>query len=99
MSINGDHLAIANPLSGFGLYSLKSGDLVRAFGQDVGYKRATPVKFIEFGKAIVGGSTVGEVNIWDIDTGRKIDTLLHTGAPIGLSMHDILKYSIRQVIA
>ncbi|RPD78035.1 WD40 repeat-like protein, partial [Lentinus tigrinus ALCF2SS1-7] len=68
VSIDGERLALANPLSGFGIYSLKSGDLVRAFGHEVGHKRATPVKFIESGKAIVGGTTVGEVNIWDIET-------------------------------
>lgn len=79
VSIDGKRLAIANPLSGFGIYTLHSGDLVRAFGHEVGHKRATPVKFIEFGKAIVGGSTVGEVNVWDIETGRKVQTITHTG--------------------
>ncbi|KAI0695270.1 WD40-repeat-containing domain protein [Cerioporus squamosus] len=83
VSIDGEYLALANPLSGFGLYSLRSGDLVRAFGHEVGFKRATPVKFIESGKAIIGGSTVGEVNIWDIETGRKVQTLLHTGTSFG----------------
>ncbi|RPD62188.1 hypothetical protein L227DRAFT_609435 [Lentinus tigrinus ALCF2SS1-6] len=77
VSIDGERLALANPLSGFGIYSLKSGDLVRAFGHEVGHKRATPVKFIESGKAIVGGTTVGEVNIWDIETGRKVQTIMH----------------------
>ncbi|RPD60446.1 WD40 repeat-like protein, partial [Lentinus tigrinus ALCF2SS1-7] len=68
VSVDDGRLAIANPLSGFGIYSLRSGDLIRAFGHEVGHKRATPVKFIESGKAIVGGTTVGEVNIWDIET-------------------------------
>ncbi|RPD56983.1 WD40 repeat-like protein, partial [Lentinus tigrinus ALCF2SS1-7] len=68
VSVDGEHLALANPLSGFGIYSLESGDLVRAFGHEVGHKRATPVKFIDSGKAIIGGTTVGEVNIWDIET-------------------------------
>ncbi len=53
---------------------------MRAFGQEVGQKRAFAVKFIESDKAIVGGSTVGEVNLWDIETGRKIQTLSHAGA-------------------
>ena len=81
VSANGRHLTVANPSSGFAIYSLRSGDLVRAFGHEVGHKRATPVKFIESGKAIVGGSTVGEVNIWDIETGRKLQTIMHTGTP------------------
>ncbi|KAI0689580.1 WD40-repeat-containing domain protein [Cerioporus squamosus] len=80
----GDRLAVANPLSGFSIYSLKSGDLVRAFGHEVGQKRAPAVKFIESDKAIVGGSTVGEVNVWDIETGRKIQTLSHAGASYNL---------------
>ena len=80
MSVDGERLAIANPLSGFGIYNLSSGGLVRAFGHEVGHKRATPVKFIDSGKAIVGGSTVGEVNIWDIESGRKIQTIVHSGA-------------------
>lgn len=76
---NGENLVIANPSSGFTLYSLKTGHLIRAFGHDVGQERATPVKFIESGTAIVGGTTVGAVNIWDVATGRKLQTLLHTG--------------------
>lgn len=53
---------------------------MRAFGHEVGQKRATGVKFIESDKAMVGGSTVGVVNVWDIETGRKIQTLTHAGA-------------------
>ena len=83
VSVDGERLAIANPLSGFGIYSLSSGALVRAFGHEVGHKRATPVKFIDSGKAIVGGTTVGEVNIWDIESGRKIQTIVHPGAHSG----------------
>ena len=75
----GDCIVIANPSTGFTLYSLETG------GHDVRQERATPVKFIESGSAIVGGTTVGAVNIWDLETGRKVQTLLHGGVWPSLS--------------
>ena len=79
MDVAGDLLITSNILTGFDLYSLGSGSLIRAFGHDVGEKRATAVKFIESGKAILGGTTVGEMVIWDVSTGRKLQTLTHAG--------------------
>ncbi|KAH9856305.1 WD40-repeat-containing domain protein [Lenzites betulinus] len=72
-------MAVSNLLTGFDLYSTSSGKLVRALGHDVGAKRATPVRFIESGSALVGGTTMGELMIWDTTTGRKLQTLIYHG--------------------
>lgn len=82
---SGESIVIANPLAGFTLYNVQTGDLVRAFGHDIGQERATSVKLIERGTAIVGGSTIGAVNIWDIETGRKVQTLIHGGERLRIS--------------
>ncbi|KAI0363409.1 WD40 repeat-like protein [Pilatotrama ljubarskyi] len=79
-SEDGLKMIVSNALTGFDLYAMPSGSLLRAFGQDVGLKRATPVRFIEQDYAIVGGTTIGEVCIWHRASGRKLQTLLHSGA-------------------
>ncbi len=76
---DGSLLIAANLLTGFDLYSLETGDLIRAFGHDVGEKRMTPVIFLESGTVILGGTTVGEMHLWDVSTGRKLQTLVHAG--------------------
>ena len=89
VSSDGQSLVASNLLTGFDLYDLDSGDLVRAFGHDVGDKRATPVKFTELDDAIVGGTTVGMMHVWDANTGRRVQTMLHSGGlypPPNLSM-------------
>ncbi|KAH9858477.1 WD40-repeat-containing domain protein, partial [Lenzites betulinus] len=63
---DGRAIIVSNALTGFDLYSVESGKILRAFGHEVGTKRATPVKFIEAGNAVVGGTTVGAIVIWDI---------------------------------
>ncbi len=78
--MRGDHLVACDPITGFNLYSLKSGHLVRAFGHGFQGHRAALAKLIEAESgAIVGGTTVGEVTIWDVVTGRKVQNLHHQG--------------------
>ncbi|KAI0689982.1 WD40-repeat-containing domain protein [Cerioporus squamosus] len=79
LSQDGTLLVISNLLTGFDLYSLETGELLRAFGHDVGGKYPTPVKFIEAESAIVGGSAVGEMHIWDTATGRRVQTISYGG--------------------
>ncbi|KAI1783787.1 WD40-repeat-containing domain protein [Ganoderma leucocontextum] len=79
MSSDGQSLVMSNLLTRFDLYDLISGDLIRAFGHDVGEKRAMPVKFTELDDVIVGGTTVGTMHAWDANTGRRVQTLVHSG--------------------
>ena len=79
MSSDNRSLVVSNLLTGFDLYDLDSGDLIRAFGHDVGDKRATPVKFTESDGVIIGGTTVGTMHAWDANTGRRVQTMFHSG--------------------
>ena len=79
ISDGGEYLITSSPLSGYDIYSVKSADLLRHFGHDAGEKRATSVKFLELEATVITGTTVGEVNIWEIHTGRRLQTLAHHG--------------------
>ena len=82
LSEDGEYLAVSNLVIGFYLYDLASGDIVRAFGHDVGERRATPVRFIESDGALVGGTTTGQMNIWDTSSGQQAQTLSHNGPDV-----------------
>nr|VWO96776.1 Guanine nucleotide-binding protein subunit beta-like protein (Cytoplasmic antigenic protein 1) [Ganoderma boninense] len=53
-SQDGKHLAVSNLTKGFDVFSLESGESVRSFEHD----------------ALLGGSTVGKVGIWDLVKGK-----------------------------
>ncbi|KAI0708453.1 WD40-repeat-containing domain protein, partial [Earliella scabrosa] len=66
LSEDGLYLAISNLTTGFDVYRTDTQKPVGSYKHDIGDSRPTPVLFIHGGHAIVGGSTVGIVNIWDI---------------------------------
>ena len=73
-------LAISDLVHGFTMYNCQSGGLIRRFIHEVGKRYPVPVLFIHQGRVIVGGRTVGHVNIWDIEDGRRIEALDIPGA-------------------
>lgn len=75
LSHDSARIIVSNLSTGFDLYTVASGDHSRAFGHEFGSRRATPVKFVECSDIIVGGTTVGEMVLWDTSSGRRIQTL------------------------
>ncbi|KAI9059350.1 WD40 repeat-like protein [Trametes sanguinea] len=80
LSFDDKSLVVSNALTGFDLYSLESGNLIRAFGHDMRARRATPVRFAETGQSIVGGTTIGEMLVWDVSSGRRMQSLPWEGS-------------------
>ncbi|KAI0659233.1 WD40-repeat-containing domain protein [Cubamyces menziesii] len=77
ISQDAKHIAISNVISGFDVYSIESGQAVCSFGHTVGQYRKIPVLLIHAGRALVGGNVQGDVHLWDVQSGRKLHSLLH----------------------
>ncbi|KAI0743706.1 WD40-repeat-containing domain protein, partial [Daedaleopsis nitida] len=73
LSPDGSLLAVGNLTTGFNVYRMDTPEPVRHYKHVVGKPQPTPVLFIHSGHAIVGGSTVGKVDMWDLTLGK-----LHT---------------------
>ncbi|KAI0375848.1 WD40 repeat-like protein [Pilatotrama ljubarskyi] len=82
VSPDGTTIAISNMVSGFDLYDLTSQAALRSFAHPVTTLRAVPVLFVHGGHALLGGSTVGKVHLWDVHNG-----LLHQTLPLGGEQH------------
>ncbi|KAL7280514.1 hypothetical protein ACG7TL_005446 [Trametes sanguinea] len=68
-------IALSNASLGFDIYSLKSGSPQYFLPTEVKHRRAIPVLFNHGGNTLVGGSTTGEVFVWEINTRRRHQTL------------------------
>ncbi|OSC99346.1 WD40 repeat-like protein, partial [Trametes coccinea BRFM310] len=66
LSDDGQRLAISNVLHGFDIYSMQSGAPLCAIEHDNRGAYPIPVTFIHGGLALLGGSTTGELMIWDV---------------------------------
>ncbi|KAI0746380.1 WD40-repeat-containing domain protein [Daedaleopsis nitida] len=76
LSPNGAFLAASTLASGFVVYDLEQGKIIRTFKHAQGEEqRAIPVLFIHGGYAVAGGSAVGTVNVWLVDSGCKLASL------------------------
>ncbi|TBU22722.1 hypothetical protein BD311DRAFT_811285 [Dichomitus squalens] len=75
LSSDGTYIAISDLSTGFEVYEMGTEVVYRSFEHDVGEPFPTPVLFIHNGNALVGGSTVGKVNIWDIHGMGKMHSL------------------------
>ncbi|KAI1789836.1 WD40-repeat-containing domain protein [Ganoderma leucocontextum] len=75
LSDNGEYIAISNMVSGFDVYAMATEAPYCSFEHDLGEPYPTPVLFVHGGKAIVGGSAVGKVDLWDLRLTRKMHTL------------------------
>ncbi|KAI0364053.1 WD40 repeat-like protein [Pilatotrama ljubarskyi] len=77
ISQDGHLIAVSNVISGFDVYAVDSGAAVCSFGHTVGEFRKVPVLFVHDGLALVGGNMHGDVHLWDVDSGRKLHSLVH----------------------
>ena len=75
LSPNGAYIAISDLSTGFEIYEMDTELVYGSFQHDVGEPFPTPVLFIHNGNALVGGSTVGNVNIWDVHGMGKMHSL------------------------
>ena len=69
LSADGQFLVISNLLTGFELFHMKAPAEVESlfsFTQDVSPGRPLPVRFLHRDHAIIGGTSHGQVNVWDV---------------------------------
>ncbi|KAG1908671.1 uncharacterized protein F5891DRAFT_974016 [Suillus fuscotomentosus] len=78
-SLSPDHkyLAVSNLCTGFYLYQLETGEPWGCLQQAISAGLWVPVKYIHGGFAVMGGSTSGQLNIWDFSTHKILQTLTH----------------------
>ncbi|KAL7279728.1 hypothetical protein ACG7TL_006135 [Trametes sanguinea] len=82
LSPDGSHIAVANLVNGFDIYDLEAGSLVLSLFHKVGKQYMVPVLYVHGGNAILGGSTVGYLDLWYVEgtLSRKMQTLSVPGA-------------------
>ncbi|CDO75320.1 hypothetical protein BN946_scf184517.g3 [Trametes cinnabarina] len=78
LSDDGQRLAISNVLRGFDIYSMQSGAPLCAIEHDNRGAYPIPVLFIHGGLALFGGSTTGELMIWDVIDTESGNVVLNT---------------------
>ncbi|KAG1882173.1 WD40-repeat-containing domain protein [Suillus subluteus] len=71
------YLAVSNLRTGFDLYQLETGEPWGCLRQAINTSLRVPVKYIHSGFAVMGGSTSGQLNIWDFSTRKILQTLTH----------------------
>ncbi|KAI0827604.1 WD40-repeat-containing domain protein [Trametes gibbosa] len=81
LSPDGSHIAVSNLVYGFDIYNINTDAAVLTVPYDFGKGYPVPVVYAHGGRAIIGGSTVGQVNIWYVDgsISRKMQTLAISG--------------------
>ncbi|KAI9068782.1 WD40 repeat-like protein, partial [Trametes sanguinea] len=70
VSHDSEYIVISNLHTGFDVYRLSSKELIKTFTHEVGRPHPAPVTFIHHSRAVLGGSTTGHVNIWDLRLGK-----------------------------
>ena len=70
MTDDGRKLVVSNMISGFDIYETETGKCLARLTHPVDRMFAVPVLFVHGGNAIVGGSSVGEVHLWNASTIR-----------------------------
>ena len=81
---DGEKLAVSNMVSGFDVYATATGMSLATLTHAVGSLYAVPVLFAHGGNAIIGGSTVGKVHLWDVHTGCEFQELVLQGTGLNL---------------
>ena len=79
---DGSKLVVSNMRSGFDIYDAATGTSLATLTHTVDQIRTVPVRFIHGGNVILGGSTVGLANLWDVATCRKQQSLVIGGTPL-----------------
>ncbi|KAI1786033.1 WD40-repeat-containing domain protein [Ganoderma leucocontextum] len=72
---DGRKLAVSNMVSGFDIYDTDTGSSLGTLSHVIDRIYAVPILFAHGGNAVIGGSTVGEIDIWDVANLRKHQTL------------------------
>ncbi|KAI0658042.1 WD40-repeat-containing domain protein [Cubamyces menziesii] len=77
LSPDGFNIAVANMVNGFDVYDLDTGAVVLSLFHKVGKEYPVPVQYVHGGNAILGGSTVGMLDLWYVEgtLSRKMQTL------------------------
>ncbi|KAH9896046.1 WD40-repeat-containing domain protein [Cubamyces lactineus] len=77
LSPDGSNIAVANMVNGFDVYDLDTGAVVLSLFHKVGKEYPVPVQYVHGGNAILGGSTVGMLDLWYVEgtLSRKMQTL------------------------
>ena len=79
LSDNARYIAVSSLGKGFDVYDVQSGAPKCSFPHGTGEKYLLPVLFIHGGNAIIGGTTTGTVNVWDVSQSLIIQELSHEG--------------------
>ncbi|KAI1785652.1 WD40-repeat-containing domain protein [Ganoderma leucocontextum] len=66
VSEDGTRIAISNVVRGFDIYSLRTGAPLCSLDQDMRRTFPTPVLWIHGGLALLGGTTTGQLTLWDV---------------------------------
>ncbi|KAI1783092.1 WD40-repeat-containing domain protein [Ganoderma leucocontextum] len=70
ITADGQKLVVSNMASGFDIYETATGNSLGTLNHAVGRVFAVPVLFVHGGNAVIAGSTVGEVHLWNVSTLR-----------------------------
>ena len=77
LSSNGDSITVSSLGKGFDVYDTLSGTAKCTFPHDAHEKYLTPILFIHGDTAVVTGTTIGTVTLWDVRSSLKIQDLPH----------------------
>ena len=66
ISTDGTRIVVSNGVRGFDIYSLASGVPLCTVDHEIRRKVPTPAIWIHGGLAILGGSTAGQLTLWDV---------------------------------
>lgn len=73
-------IAVSNVINGFDVYDIETEDHLFRLEQANPYWDPIPVLFIHGGRALIGGSSTGRMNVWDAETHAKLHTLRISGS-------------------
>lgn len=73
----GPYICVHNLSGAFVVYSIQQRRAIHSFRYDEGENIQLPSLFIHNGHALAVGSSLGDVTVWDVDKGAKIQTLKH----------------------
>ena len=79
MSSDGEILVASNLYDGFDCYTVKTQSLAHTFRTRIAQNIPLPVQFIHDDKALIFGSSCGDVTIWELDSHNWLDSLRHSG--------------------
>ncbi|EIW86044.1 hypothetical protein CONPUDRAFT_148165 [Coniophora puteana RWD-64-598 SS2] len=70
-------IAISNMTEGFDIWDLDAGKHLASYSHRCDHTLRVPVKFVQKGQTLLGGSTVGRSCVWDVETEILTQDLRH----------------------